>query len=192
MYRASCVLISCYSHIHYTKQKWKWNTWWVIAVDSMFTRSFIGENEHVLTSEILHKETLPAFFRPPRTNDFIDVALFCLFLSRTLLGNKKIFLNRVLKTFRCEESETMESCLGVIGCQWCTTDEDGSSPLQSAYCSPIDQCYSGIKGRRIRSMTKSVLASFPRWNCRWQAKFWLINVAFQPVLDATVTLVRLV
>uniref|UniRef100_F1KQN7 VWFA and cache domain-containing protein 1 n=1 Tax=Ascaris suum TaxID=6253 RepID=F1KQN7_ASCSU len=65
---------------------------------------------------------------------------------------------------RCEESETMESCLGVIGCQWCTTDEDGSSPLQSAYCSPIDQCYSGIKGRRIRSFLDNSSQLTSQWS----------------------------
>uniref|UniRef100_A0A914R0F7 PSI domain-containing protein n=1 Tax=Parascaris equorum TaxID=6256 RepID=A0A914R0F7_PAREQ len=58
----------------------------------------------------------------------------------------------------------MESCLGVIGCQWCTTDEDGSSPLQSAYCSPVDQCYSGIKGRRIRSFLDNSSQLTSQWS----------------------------
>ncbi|VDM42025.1 unnamed protein product [Toxocara canis] len=65
---------------------------------------------------------------------------------------------------RCEESDSLESCLGVIGCQWCTVDEDGSSPLQSAFCSPIDQCYAGIKGRRIRSFMDSSSQLQSQWS----------------------------
>lgn len=51
---------------------------------------------------------------------------------------------------RCENYKTVDDCLGILGCQWCTFDSDGQTLLPNPSCVSTDQCFGGTKGRRIR------------------------------------------
>lgn len=46
----------------------------------------------------------------------------------------------------CEQQLSFESCLGIIGCEWCQTDLDGETPLRDPFCTPILTCFNGILG----------------------------------------------
>uniref|UniRef100_A0A0N5AVC3 VWFA domain-containing protein n=1 Tax=Syphacia muris TaxID=451379 RepID=A0A0N5AVC3_9BILA len=56
---------------------------------------------------------------------------------------------------RCEDYHTLDDCLTGIGCQWCATTEDGESLLESPYCSAVDQCYGGVRGRQLKDVIDS-------------------------------------
>lgn len=46
----------------------------------------------------------------------------------------------------CSLHTTSMSCLGVIGCEWCYLNGDGSSPLSHPHCSETHNCYGGVLG----------------------------------------------
>ena len=46
----------------------------------------------------------------------------------------------------CEGRATHESCLGVLGCEWCKFDVDGESLLANPFCTSIQTCFNGILG----------------------------------------------
>ncbi|XP_015599863.1 VWFA and cache domain-containing protein 1 [Cephus cinctus] len=52
-------------------------------------------------------------------------------------------------SFNCKAYETMQECLGVVGCQWCFIDSDGESLLQTPFCSDMSLCFKGIFGSLI-------------------------------------------
>lgn len=46
----------------------------------------------------------------------------------------------------CESQPTYESCLGVMGCEWCQYDVDGETSLANPFCTSFMTCFNGILG----------------------------------------------
>lgn len=46
-----------------------------------------------------------------------------------------------------------------VGCQWCATTEDGERILEEPYCSAIDQCYGGVRGRQLKGECQFITLS---------------------------------
>lgn len=46
----------------------------------------------------------------------------------------------------CETQNTYESCLGVLGCEWCNRDVDGETFLRNPFCTSILSCFNGVLG----------------------------------------------
>ncbi|MFH4979498.1 hypothetical protein AB6A40_006207 [Gnathostoma spinigerum] len=65
---------------------------------------------------------------------------------------------------KCERYATFDDCLGVIGCQWCSMDFDGQRLLENPYCSPIDQCFGGMKGQQIRGLSEFASQMTGQWS----------------------------
>ncbi|VDK83242.1 unnamed protein product [Litomosoides sigmodontis] len=63
-------------------------------------------------------------------------------------------------SIKCENYKTLDDCLGILGCQWCTFDSDGQTLLPNPSCVSTDQCFGGTKGRRFLK-SESQLA--PQW-----------------------------
>ncbi|CAG9532415.1 unnamed protein product [Cercopithifilaria johnstoni] len=66
-------------------------------------------------------------------------------------------------SIKCENYKTVDDCLGILGCQWCTFDSDGQTLLLSPSCVSTDQCFGGTKGRRIRGFLKSESQLASEW-----------------------------
>ena len=49
-------------------------------------------------------------------------------------------------TINCKNYETDVQCMGIVGCQWCSVDADGESPLQRPFCSDMNICFKGVLG----------------------------------------------
>ncbi|KAL3993882.1 hypothetical protein ACH3XW_19435 [Acanthocheilonema viteae] len=47
-------------------------------------------------------------------------------------------------SIKCENYKTIDDCLGVLGCQWCTFDSDGQTLLLNPSCVSTDQCFGGF------------------------------------------------
>lgn len=48
--------------------------------------------------------------------------------------------------FQCETYTSHSSCLGVLGCEWCQIDTDGSSTLLAPFCTSQSTCFNGVLG----------------------------------------------
>ncbi|VVD06179.1 unnamed protein product [Leptidea sinapis] len=48
--------------------------------------------------------------------------------------------------FQCETYVTYDTCLGVMGCEWCQIDMDGQTPLISPFCTLQSTCFNGVLG----------------------------------------------
>ncbi|KAK4871749.1 hypothetical protein RN001_015873 [Aquatica leii] len=46
----------------------------------------------------------------------------------------------------CEAQLSYDSCLGVLGCEWCQLDVDGESLLVNPFCTSFSTCFNGILG----------------------------------------------
>ncbi|KAK7076272.1 hypothetical protein SK128_020340, partial [Halocaridina rubra] len=49
-------------------------------------------------------------------------------------------------TVLCSSQLTYKSCLGIVGCVWCSVTSDGQSPLAHPHCIEEHHCYGGILG----------------------------------------------
>ena len=52
---------------------------------------------------------------------------------------------------QCSKKRNVETCEGVVSCGWCVMDEQ-SQPLTKAYCTDINLCYGGQKGKLSASL----------------------------------------
>lgn len=68
-------------------------------------------------------------------------------------------LKSQIVSFSCESYGRLDECLGILGCQWCIFESDGQTLLATPFCAPVDQCFSGTKGRRIRGKRQLI--------CKW-------------------------
>lgn len=48
--------------------------------------------------------------------------------------------------FLCEIHTTYDSCVGLLGCEWCHLDIDGETKLQNPFCTSLTTCFHGILG----------------------------------------------
>lgn len=48
--------------------------------------------------------------------------------------------------FHCELYTTQDSCMGIIGCEWCQINIDGETPLEIPFCTSLNSCFNGILG----------------------------------------------
>ncbi|KAF5272845.1 hypothetical protein FQR65_LT00441 [Abscondita terminalis] len=46
----------------------------------------------------------------------------------------------------CEAQLSYDSCLGVLGCEWCQFDVDGESSLVNPFCTSFSTCFNGVLG----------------------------------------------
>uniref|UniRef100_A0A1I7W3V1 VWFA domain-containing protein n=1 Tax=Loa loa TaxID=7209 RepID=A0A1I7W3V1_LOALO len=67
-------------------------------------------------------------------------------------------------SIRCENYKTIDDCLGILGCQWCTFDSDGQTLLLNPSCVSTDHCFGGTKGRRIRGFLESESHLAQQWS----------------------------
>ncbi|VDK74988.1 unnamed protein product [Onchocerca ochengi] len=67
-------------------------------------------------------------------------------------------------SIKCENYKTVDDCMGILGCQWCTFDSDGQTLLLNPSCVSTDECFGGTKGRRIRGFLESESQLVPQWS----------------------------
>ncbi|XP_033103553.1 VWFA and cache domain-containing protein 1-like [Anneissia japonica] len=48
----------------------------------------------------------------------------------------------------CKARTTYDSCFGVLDCEWCEIDQDGSTLLSSPYCATQRECFGGVLGAK--------------------------------------------
>ncbi|XP_071952059.1 VWFA and cache domain-containing protein 1-like [Antedon mediterranea] len=48
----------------------------------------------------------------------------------------------------CKARNTYDNCFGVIDCEWCEIDKDGSSMLSAPYCATQRECFGGVLGAK--------------------------------------------
>lgn len=49
-------------------------------------------------------------------------------------------------TFLCEIHTSYDSCVGLLGCEWCHLDVDGETKLQHPFCASLTTCFHGVLG----------------------------------------------
>ncbi|KAF5289595.1 hypothetical protein FQA39_LY15042 [Lamprigera yunnana] len=87
---------------------------------------------------------------PNRT--FMDNPLCTTFPEQSFIKNSMIhnkFHNGELKScipVTCESQLSYDSCLGMLGCEWCELDVDGESLLANPFCTSFSTCFNGILG----------------------------------------------
>ncbi|XP_039298138.1 VWFA and cache domain-containing protein 1 [Nilaparvata lugens] len=47
--------------------------------------------------------------------------------------------------FDCKRFTNYKDCMGTVGCEWCTTDQDGFTPLTHPQCTVQAVCFNGIR-----------------------------------------------
>lgn len=48
--------------------------------------------------------------------------------------------------FHCELYTTEDSCMGIVGCEWCQIDLDGETPIETPFCTSLTNCFNGVFG----------------------------------------------
>ncbi|XP_071491032.1 VWFA and cache domain-containing protein 1-like [Diadema antillarum] len=48
--------------------------------------------------------------------------------------------------FQCDQRATMGTCRGVLDCEWCEYNQDGSTLLKDPYCATQRECFGGVLG----------------------------------------------
>lgn len=48
----------------------------------------------------------------------------------------------------CSSRLSEKDCFGVLGCEWCSLDMDGATPLKTAFCHEQPKCFGGVLGAR--------------------------------------------
>uniref|UniRef100_A0A8C4QBV0 Cache domain containing 1 n=1 Tax=Eptatretus burgeri TaxID=7764 RepID=A0A8C4QBV0_EPTBU len=50
---------------------------------------------------------------------------------------------------RCSPRQVESDCFGVLGCEWCVLESDGTSLLAHPYCAPLHECFGGVVGAAL-------------------------------------------
>ncbi|KAB0801153.1 hypothetical protein PPYR_05507 [Photinus pyralis] len=83
------------------------------------------------------------FMENPLCGTTPELSLFVNSMSHTKYPNNEL---KSCLPVSCELQLTYESCLGVLGCEWCQLDVDGETLLTNPFCTSFTTCFNGVLG----------------------------------------------